>query len=308
MLVRDRMKPRAAVLLAVPAMVLAACGGGTTTSSGSGSGASASPTVASATADAAAKALVPAAIASKGTLNVASDATYSPDEFIGPDGTTVVGMDPDLITAIAQVLGLQVKVVNATFDSIIPGLASGKYDVGISSFSLTLAREMTVDFVTYYSVGEGFLVKASGGPNVQTLADLCGHTVGVESGTTEQTDATAQDTMCKGSGKQGVTVSTFPDQNSVNLALSSGRTDVDFLDSQIAAYQASISNGQFKVVGQSVNAAPYGIAFPKGNGMAPAVLAAVKDLIASGIYTQILNKWGIAAGAITSPMINGATS
>jgi polar amino acid transport system substrate-binding protein len=308
MLVRDRLKLRAGVVLAVPAMFVAACGGGTTTTSGSGSGASASPTVANAAPDAAAKALVPAAVASKSAVMVAADATYSPDEFIGPDGTTVVGMDADLATAIGQVLGMHLQVVNATFDSIIPGLSSGKYDLGMSSFTDSKAREMTVDFVTYFSSGEAFLVKASGGPNLQSLSDLCGHTVGVESGTTEQSDATAQDMTCKSSGKQGVTVSVFPDQNGVNLALSSGRTDVDFLDSQIAAYQASVSNGMFKVSGQPFSTAPYGIAIPKGNGMAQAVLAAVKDLIANGIYTQILNKWGIAPGAITSPVINGATS
>src|SRR2546423_2121972 len=80
---------------------------------------------------------VPANIKSKGTLTVASDASYAPNEFIGPDGHTVVGMSPDLARALAQVMGLKINDVNAGFDTIIPGLQSGKYDLGVSSFSDT---------------------------------------------------------------------------------------------------------------------------------------------------------------------------
>ena len=69
--------------------------------------------------------LVPASIRAKGTLIVASDATYAPMEFIAKDGHTVVGVDADLAKAIGGVLGLTFKMQNATFDGIIPGLASG---------------------------------------------------------------------------------------------------------------------------------------------------------------------------------------
>ena len=295
---------RRALLWAAPVLLLAACGGGSTASSSGGGGGSSTPTV-----DAAAASQVPAAIASKGSITVAADATYAPDEFIGSDGSTVVGMDADLAAALGQVLGLKVTVVNATFDTIIPGILSGKYDLGMSSFTDTKDREKQLDFVDYFSSGESFLVNASSSLNIQSLGDICGKTVGVESGTTEQTDAQTQDAACKAAGKPGVTVSTFPDQNSVNLALSSGRTDADFLDSQIASYQASISNGKFKVSGPAFNTAPYGIAVPKG-GFAQAILAALKDLEANGQYLAILKKWGIQAGAIPASqmVVNGATS
>ncbi len=77
--------------------------------------------------DSAAAALVPAKIKSKGTVIVAADATYAPDEFFGSDGHTVVGMDADLAAALFPLLGLKVNVVNATFDTIIPGLQAGKF-------------------------------------------------------------------------------------------------------------------------------------------------------------------------------------
>jgi polar amino acid transport system substrate-binding protein len=123
---------------------------------------------------------VPSAVKSKGTLTVAADASYAPNEFIAPDGHTVIGMDADLVKALAGVMGLKVNVGNATFDSIIPGLASGKYDMGASSFTDTKAREKTVDFVTYFTAGTSFYTKASAGTSVNGVADLCGHTVAVE--------------------------------------------------------------------------------------------------------------------------------
>jgi polar amino acid transport system substrate-binding protein len=252
--------------------------------------------------------LVPASIKSKGTLTVAADATYAPNEFIAPDGHTVIGMDADLMKAIAGEMGLKVKIVNATFDSIIPGLAAGKYDVGASSFTDTKAREKTVDFVTYFTAGESFYTKASGGTSINTIADLCGHTVAVEKGTTELDDATAQGTKCKKAGKPGVTVLPFPDQNGANLAVSSGKAQLGFADSPVAAYVVKQSNGQFKLVGQSYANAPYGIAIPKNSGLAQPILAALKQLISNGQYKSILTHWGVQAGAISNPKINGAIS
>jgi polar amino acid transport system substrate-binding protein len=251
---------------------------------------------------------LPAAVKAKGTLIVAADATYAPNEFVGSDGHTVVGMDADLAKALAGVMGIKVKIVNASFDGIIPGLAAGKYDLGMSSFTDTRARQKVVDFVTYFSAGTSFYVSASGGPAIKTLASLCGHIVGVEKGTTQADDAAAQSKKCKAAGKPGVTVNVFPDQNAANLALSSGRAEVGMADSPVAAYIVKKSGGKFKLSGRSYGTAPYGIAIPKGNGMAKPILDALKVLMANGAYRKILVKWGIQAGAITKPKINGAIS
>jgi polar amino acid transport system substrate-binding protein len=258
--------------------------------------------------DAAIAATVPAAIRKKGTLVVAADASYAPNEFIGSNGHTVVGMDPDLAQALGAVLGLKMDVVNANFAEIIPRLRAGDYDLGMSSFTDTLARQKVVDFVTYFSAGTSFYVKTQGGPAIETLADLCGHTVAVESGTTEQTDANTQAAKCKKEGKPGETVYSYPDQNSANLAIASGRAQVGMADSPVAAYQVQQSHGTFKLVGKAYGTAPYGIAVPKGSGMTGPLLAALKRVMSDGTYLAILKKWGIQAGAITNPTINGATS
>ncbi|MGI8507473.1 MAG: ABC transporter substrate-binding protein [Solirubrobacteraceae bacterium] len=251
---------------------------------------------------------MPGPIRAKGTLTVAADASYAPNEFIAPDGHTVIGMDADLSNALAKVMGLKASIQNVTFDAIIPGLAAGKYDLGASSFTDTKLREKTVDFVDYFSAGEAFFTKASGGTQITSIADLCGKTVAVESTTTEQTDAQTQSAKCKKAHKAAVTVLVFPNQNAANLALASGRAQLGFADSPVAAYQVKKTNGQFKLVGQTFATAPYGLAVPRNSGLAPAVLAGLKELIKNGTYGKILAKWGVQAGAISKPTINGATS
>jgi polar amino acid transport system substrate-binding protein len=295
-----RLAPAVAVLASM-AVIVGGCG-----SDDSSSEATSTPAAAGAK-NAAAAAQVPAEIKRKGTLRVAADATYPPNESIAADGKTVVGMDADLAKALAAALGLKAQVVNATFDSIIPGLASGKYDLGMSSFTDTKEREQTVDFVTYFTAGTSFYVKKDG-PDVGGLADLCGQKVAVEKGTTQAADVAAQSKKCTAAGKPAVKLSVFPDQNGANLAINSGRADIGMADSPVAAYQVQRSNGQFKVVGKPYGTAPYGIAIPKDNGMAKPVLAALEALMADGRYAAILKKWGVQQGAISSPKINGAIS
>ena len=293
------------VLIVAVAVGLAACGSSDKSTS-TGSGGSSGSGGATASKDAAIAAQVPSAIKSKGTLSVATDATYPPNEFLNPGQKTVMGMDADLAHALATVMGLKADVKNATFDSIIPGLAAGKYDLGMSSFTDTKEREKTVDFVTYFSAGTSFYGKAQGAPAINTLADLCGHKVAAEKGTTQATDAQAQSKKCTKGGKPAVTVQVYPDQNGANLAISSGRAQVGMADSPVAAYIVKKSSGQFKVLGQPYGTAPYGIAIPKKSGLQKPVLAAMKKLIAGGQYKAILSKWGVGAGAITNPVMNGA--
>ncbi|HEX3510691.1 MAG TPA: ABC transporter substrate-binding protein [Solirubrobacteraceae bacterium] len=285
-------------------VVLAGCG----SSSKSNSTTSATTSSTATGVDATIAAQVPAAIKSKGTLNVATEAQYAPNEFIAPDGHTVIGMDADMLKALAGVMGLKVNLINSNFETIIPGLAAGRYDIGASSFTDTKEREKTVDFVDYFKAGLSFYAKASSNPGVSKLADLCGKTVAVEKGTVELESAEKQSKTCKKEGKKGVTVLSFPGQNPVNLAIASGRAELGFADSPVVAYQIKQSNGGFKLVGETFEYAPYGIAIPKTSGMTKPFLEAMKKIIADGTYAQILAKWGLQAGAISEPKINGATS
>jgi len=297
------------LVVALAVSIAAGCGGGKAKSTGASTTTSSATTAAAAATGVSSTiaAEVPAKIKSKGTLRIAADATYPPNEFVGSNGKTLTGWDVELGQALGKVMGLNWRFVNATFDTIIPGLQSGKYDIGMSSFTDTKARQKVVDFVTYFSAGTSFYVKP-GGPTINSLAGLCGHSVGVERGTTQASDATAQSARCKKAGKPGVGVHVYPDQNAANLAIESGRQEVGMADSPVAAYIVKQSSGKFKLAGKPYNTAPYGIAIPKSNGMTRPILDALKKLMTDGTYTTLLKKWGVQQGAINNPTINGATS
>jgi polar amino acid transport system substrate-binding protein len=302
-------RPIVTASLAVLTLGAAAACGSSSSGGSPGGGSTVSPASSTSGTNAAAVSEVPADIMSKGSLVVAADASYAPDEFLASDGTTVQGMDADLAQALGKELGLSVTVKNVTFNAIIPGLVDGRYDLGMSSFTDTKAREQQVNFVDYFSAGTSFFEKSAGGPTVTGLDSLCGLKVSVESGTTEEQDAKGQSKTCTTAGKAAIDVESFDTQNEANLALSSGRADVSMADSPVAAYQVKQSNGAFKLVGASYGTAPYGIAVPKTDGTLDlAIQDALKALIADGTYGQILTQWGLTSGGITNPGINGAIS
>src|SRR4051794_13282807 len=219
---------RPALALACLSLVLAAAGCGGSSSSSTTSTTSGSTTTGSA---GSAAALGPARLKSKGALTVATDPTYAPMESIASDGKTIEGVDVDLANAFFKQLGLKADIVKASFPGIIPGLkSSAKYDLAMSSMTDDKDREKVVDFVTYFSAGTSFYVKTDG-PTINTLADLCGHSVGAEAGTTQVDAARAQSTKCTDAGKKGVDVKAYPDQNAANLAIASGRQEVGMADS-----------------------------------------------------------------------------
>lgn len=250
---------------------------------------------------------VPQAVRDKGTIVVAADPNYPPNEFVAEDGRTVIGMDADLAAAIGSALGLKVEVVNVAFDAIIPGLASGKYDIGMSSFTDTREREKAVDFVTYFKAGTSFFIRAGDGPKVGSLDDLCGVKVAVFTASSQQSDVEAQAEKCKAAGKPVPDMAVLSDTGPF-LALDSRRVDVTMADSPVAAYQVLKSNGKFVLSGTAYGVAPYGIAIPKGNGMAVVIRDAMNALIADGTYMKVLTEWGVQDGAIDMPAVNGAIS
>ncbi|MFM8762334.1 MAG: ABC transporter substrate-binding protein [Solirubrobacterales bacterium] len=294
--------PLAVAAVALAATAIAACG-----SDNSDSGTSTSDTASiTATKDAAIAEQVPAKYRDAGSLSVASDASYPPMEFIKEGTNEIIGADPDLATALGQVMGVKLDLSNVPFDSILAGIEADKYDLGMSSFTDTKEREQQVDFVTYLTAGTSFFEKASAPSGVKTLADLCGKKVAVQKGTTQADDAEAQSKKCVQGGKPKVDLLVFPDQNGANNALISGRAQVGMADSPVAAYQVQKTKGELKLTGEDYGEAPYGIAVPKDSGLAEPILAALKKLIDGGQYEAILKKWGLENGAISDPQINGA--
>jgi len=254
--------------------------------------------------DKAAAALVPAAIKDKGTLVIGSDASYAPSEFLGGDGKTIQGFDVDLFTAVAKTLGLKVEFQNASFDTIIAGVQGGKYDVGVSSFTVNTDREKQVNMVSYFSAGTQWAA-AAGNPKNVNPDSPCGLTVAVQKGTVQlDDDLPPKEKACKTAGKP-IKVLVYDKQDVVTAAVASGKADAMLADSPVVAYAVKQSAGKLDAVGTIYDAAPYGYVIPKDQtDLANAIVAALKALDASGDYKKVLDSWGVTAGATTDFAVN----
>lgn len=264
--------------------------------------------------DPAAAARVPERLRSKGTLVIAAEAAYAPNEFLASDHKTPIGMDIDLGRAIGTTLGLSVHYVNTDFDGILGGLQAGKYDLGMSSFTDNKEREKSVDFVTYFRAGTSIMAKKCNPAGITGDLSLCGKAVGAENGTI-QLDSLLKAgpdsivSACKKAKKSPPKGSGYPQQSDVNGALDAGRIQAYIADTPVVDYAIKVTGDKFQKVGKTKDVAPYGIAIPKDSGtLKNAVLAAVKKLMADGAYTKILKNWGVDSGAIDNPVINGAQS
>jgi polar amino acid transport system substrate-binding protein len=276
---------------------LAACG----SSGGSSPSGPSTPTIASSV-DAALAAKVPAAIKSKGTILIGTDSTYAPSEFLATDGKTVIGFDVDLFNAVAAKLGLKTQWQSAPFDAIIPGVTSGKYDIGVSSFTINADRMKQVTMVSYFSAGTQWAQKAGGSvdPN-----NACGKKVAVQKGTVQVDDITARSSACTKAGKPAITIDQYQAQSDATAAVVSGKDDAMLADSPVSAYAVKQTNGQLALAGDIYESAPYGYVLPKDQtDFGSAIASAVQELITDGTYNQILTKWGVQAGAITNPTVN----
>jgi polar amino acid transport system substrate-binding protein len=280
--------------------------GGTASSSGS-AGADASKEIPAAPKVDAVAEKLPAAVKSKGSLVVAMDPTRPPFQFFAQDNKTVVGSEVELARALAQTMGLKLEIAEVGFDTIIPGVQSGKYDIGISGFGDTKKREEGLDMVTYLYGGAGLMVPA-GNPAKVSIKDPCGKRIGAMAGSIQGTVYLPQfSEECVKGGKTAVTINIYPNAAAARLALGSGRIDAVLSDSVSLTYQSKTSKGQFEMAGDDdYKPIPYGIALQKGSPLVEPVKAAVQAIMDSGLYKQILAKWSVDPFAIGKSVINGA--
>jgi polar amino acid transport system substrate-binding protein len=251
--------------------------------------------------------MVPASYKSKGRVDVGSDVSYAPVEYFD-ENEKAIGIDPDLGAALGQKLGLKFVFHNATFDGLIPAVTSKRYDVVMSAMSDTKERQGSLDFVDYFNAGTSILVKKGNPDKINSLADLCGKTVALERGTTQEQVAQDQQKKCP-AGKK-LNLLTFSTDTDALTQIKSGRAAADMNDFPVAEYNAKTSGGgsDFQVVGEQISAGPYGIGFRKTDTqLRDAVQAALKALIADGTYQKILQKWNVTQGSLTTAAINGGS-
>jgi polar amino acid transport system substrate-binding protein len=260
--------------------------------------------------------LLPGDIRDRGVIRVGSDIAYAPVEFKDASGKTA-GIDPDLADAMGKLLGVTFDFQNGTFDSLLTGLRSERYDIAMSAMTDTKDRQNGVDEQTGKKVGEGvdFVDYFSAGVSIYTAKgktqgiagwnDLCGKKIVVERGTVSDDLAKAQAKKCP-AGKK-LSIEAFDDDQQAQTRLRSGGADAGSSDYPVAAYavKTSGSGKDFQLVGDQVQAAPYGIAVAKSNTrLRDALKAAVDQLIKNGTYEKIVKHWGVQAGAIQHAGIN----
>jgi polar amino acid transport system substrate-binding protein len=175
-----------------------------------------------------AAALLPKTIKSQGYITLATNATAPPDEYVAPDGKTLLGVDIEIGDELGRILGLKIHWENVGFDSIIPGIQGGRYDAGIAGFGDTKAREQVVDFVDYLNgPGEMYFVNSAVTAKIGAADSVCGHTVAAQAGTLDLQNLQMQSAKCSSAGKKPVVISVFGSQSEVTLAVANGRVEID---------------------------------------------------------------------------------
>lgn len=238
----------------------------------------------------------PSGLITQGTLTVGSDTTYPPQEFIDTTSGNAIGFDVDLITAMAQKLGLKAKVVTANFNTILDDLSAKRFDVVISAITINSDRVKKADFVPYFLAGESLIVPKGNPMNLKCASNLCGLKAGVQSGTVELDDLNTANKACTKAGKPGIQITALTDQTAVIQLLVNHRVDATYQDSPVSDYYIKQNPGQFEIGGTVVNAAPEGIAIRKGDtSMLTAMQAAFSALKSDGTYDNLFTKWQLNA-------------
>lgn len=293
---------RIATVAAVAALALAGCGG---SDSGKDTTPDAKGSAAPMFAD------LPQDIQDSGVIEVGSDIAYAPMEYYDTDGTTVLGFDKELTDLLTDQLGVKFNWNNAVFDSLITQLKSDRIDVAISGMSDTKEREGEVDFVDYYNAGVVLLVKKGNPEDLTGIADLCGKTVAVQRGTTQEGYAQDQSKQCEADGKDPINLLSFDRETEAMLQVKNGRASAGMQDYPVASYNAKTSGGgnDFEVVGDQIQAGPLGIAVSKkATQLRDALQKALQAIIDNGEYQKLIDKYETPLGAVDSATVNGATS
>jgi polar amino acid transport system substrate-binding protein len=249
---------------------------------------------------------LPEDVRSRGSIRLLTDASYPPMEQFAADGITMEGFEPDLANALGAVLGIRIEMVQGVFHSAVESVQRGDYDGVLSSMTDTPERARKVDFVDYFTAGTSILVRRGNPRNVTGLDDLCGQIVSTERGTIQADMLTRRQPGC---GTDPMTIKLFKTNADALVELRTGRVTAVLNDYPTAAYLATESRTRsFYQLASTEQYEPglFGIAVSqKDTALRDGLRAALDQLIASGTYTELLQRWGVTSGAVPKATING---
>jgi polar amino acid transport system substrate-binding protein len=287
---RRWLAPAAATVLA--AAILAGCG-----SSSSSSSSATATAAASTTPETPAAKLLPASIRSSGTLRIATEVGYAPFEVYEANGTSIEGLDVDLWNALAQRLGVKLKINDGTYADIIPALQAKRDDVGWSAMALVSFEGLkAAKFLVYANRSFNDLVVSSSDSSIKTGIDLCGKTLGYTNG--ESANTAPIDAQCKAAGKAPVQVKRFSKVPDIIVGIESGQVTGRIADAVNGHYFVTTSGGKLRYVENifPTKVVPTGIAVPVDQPqLLQALQTGLQELIDDGTYQKILAKWNATA-------------
>lgn len=299
--------------LAATAIVLAGLLGVTACSSGSDAAPEAGPALTSGV-DEAAAAAVPESFRDSGTVRVAAGIPYPP--FIKyNDDDQLEGFDYDLSQALGEKLDLSFSVEHQNFETVIPALQSKKFDIIMAGMNDSVEREQTLNFVDYLHAGFTIVVKKGNPEKINTLLDLCGHTVAVQKTTIQGQILRDLVTECSAKGKPGIEVQELPVANDAQTALKAGKAQAYVTDAPVAAYtiQTSGDGNDFEGVQDPENPQGFspvftGIGILKDQTeLTEAIRLALDALIEEGVYAELTEKHGMGHLGVDAAKINRAS-
>ena len=240
-----------------------------------------------------------AASAPARVLVVGTDAAYAPFESQNEKGE-IVGFDIDIVKAVAQKAGLEVKFVNTPWEGIFNALKQGDRDLLVSSITITDERKQSMDFsAPYFDAHQ--LIAVKGDSKVTRFDDLKDLRVGVQTGTT------GDETVSKLQGKNSTNIKRFESTPLALKELEAGGVEAVVADNGVIVnYVANNSGSQFKIVSdKGFTPEQYGLAFKKGNTeLLEKFNKGLADIKADGTYATIYKKYfgeAPAAAAASAP-------
>ena len=224
--------------------------------------------------------------AEKKILTMATNAEFPPYEFY--EGDKVVGIDAEIAAVIAEKLGMELEIVDTAFDSIIPAIVAGKYDMGMAGMTVTEERLEEVNFSDSYATGVQVVIVKEGS-EIATVDDLTGdkkYTIGVQTGTTGDLYST-WDIEDEGLG----TVSRFNKGADAVEALKIGKVDCVIIDNEPAKAFVAESEG-LKILDTAYAEEQYAVAVSKDNTeLLENINKALKELTDDGTLQKIVDKY-----------------
>lgn len=239
--------------------------------------------------------LLPTKYREAGTIKLVTDAKYPPFQYIDESGN-MVGFEVDLWNAIAKQLGVELEVTSVAFDSLIPGVQSGRWDIAMEGITDNPERQQVVSFVDYgYTTSSAYVLEEKGAA-INDHLGLCGLIGAAQSGTEWVGMITTEmAAACTEAGKPVPTVSEFGTSEATLLSLYSGRTDFVLTSAASAQEIQKAAPHPVKVIAMPIlPRKPSGIAFRKDEqDLGEALLAALKEVRADGTYKKIYGDWSV---------------